>query len=369
MRTAGPALALFASIFSTGAAAPAIHWKEDTRQLLQQGGHYARIARVDAKTLLCVFTLKQALQFRRSRDDGRTWDEPQAIANWEPGSLANAEILVLRNGEILTFFNRRPDRNNPAGLPYSVGCCRSSDHGATWSTPVTIYEAGSNFGDGCWEPSALELPDGRVGVWFANENSFRTSDEQEISISFSSDRGSSWAPAQRFSFRAGHRDGMPVPILSPDAKSIWVAIEDNGLNGSFKPVVLASSPLTSKGAFSPIDANSPRRRGALADPLPAEAYAGAPYLRAFPGGSLVLSFQYAPGGNMKDSRMAVSLGKGRSLSFFPPSFPFPSGTTPASQLWNSLFVKNRTTVTAVSETACDGKAGIWIIDGEVTGSP
>ncbi|MDB6077973.1 MAG: Non-viral sialidase [Akkermansiaceae bacterium] len=368
MKTAATVLALFASIFSVCEAAETIRWKEDTRILVQPGGHYGRIARLDAKTLLCVFTFKQALQFRRSRDDGRTWEDPRSIASWPPGTLANAEILVLKNGGILAFFNRRPDRANPTGLPYSIGCCRSADHGATWSEPVTIHEAGTTFGDGCWEPAALELPDGRIAVWFANEGPYRTSDEQEISVAFSADRGTSWSAAQRFSFRAGHRDGMPVPLLAPDGKSVRVAIEDNGLSGTFKPVILLA-PLGSNGSFAPIDATSQRRRAALAAPLPPKAYAGAPYLRALPGGALVLSFQFASSGDMKDSRMAVCLGKDRPPSFSPPSFPFPAAPPEPAQLWNSLFIKNRNTVTALSETTWAGQAGIWIVDGEVASAP
>jgi hypothetical protein len=362
-RIAGLFLTL-GSIVSPCSAAEAIHWKEETRVLVQPGGQYGRMARLDKETLLCAFTWKRALQIRRSSDQGHTWSDPQEITAWAPGSLANAELLVLKNGDVLAFFNRRPGSDSKE--PHSIGCCRSTDRAAAWSAPITIYGGDAKMDKGCWEPAALELPDGRIAVWFANENPFPKSHEQEISITFSSDRGLTWTAPKRFSCRAGSRDGMPVPVLSADAKSIFVAIEDNGLSGAFKPVILTTP---SAGSFSPIDARSPHRHAALATPLPALAYAGAPYLRILPGGSAVLSFQLADSGNMRESRMAVCLGDPQARSFGPPSFPFPAATGAPAQLWNALLIKNPKTVTAISETTLDSKPGIWAIDGEILNAP
>ena len=69
----------------------------------------------------------------------------------------------------------------------------------------------------------------------------------------------------------------------------------------------------------------------------------------------------ATSGDMKDSRMAVTVGTDKARDFAEPTFPFPKTTR--AQLWNSLFIKDATTVTAVSETTIDGTPGIWAIDG------
>src|SRR6187431_2334024 len=89
-------------------AAPGIEWQSDHPVLIQAGGHYGRIARVDSKTLLACFDWKRAIHVRRSADEGKTWDEPVKVAEWAFGTLTNAELLVLKNGEVLCFFNRRP---------------------------------------------------------------------------------------------------------------------------------------------------------------------------------------------------------------------------------------------------------------------
>jgi hypothetical protein len=44
----------------------------------------------------------------------------------------------------------------------------------------------------------------------------------------SRDGGRTWGAAERAGFRAGHRDGMPVPVSLADGSGVAVAIEDNG---------------------------------------------------------------------------------------------------------------------------------------------
>lgn len=293
--------------------------------LIQPGGQYARMVRVAPRQLLCAFSWKRAAWVRTSRDEGRTWDAPVKVAEWEKGTLTNTELLVRKNGEVLCLFNRRPPKTAGNDARYGIAFSRSRDAGRTWSAAMTIYEAGSEFRDGCWEPAAIELPDGAIQIYFANEGPYTRSDEQEISTLRSTDGGATWQPSVKVSFRAGHRDGMPVPVLTHDGKRAFMAIEDNGLSGTFKPVIIGLPPADQKNGF--VDAASERRWSALAKPLPAAVYAGAPYLREIPGNSFALSFQLSEDGDMKHSRMAVCLGDGECRNFGEPDFPFPS--TPA----------------------------------------
>lgn len=178
----------------------------------------------------------------------------------------------------------------------------------------------------------------------------------------SRDGGKTWSGKETVSFRKGSRDGMPVPMLVPQAKGIVVAIEDNGLRGTFKPVIVASSWAGGGWTDGPVDGVSRKRWEALADPLPARAYGGAPYLCRLREDLTVLSFQLAENGRIEDSRMAVCVGNGRAQDFGKTSHPFPDG---GRQLWNSLFAKDHDTVTAISEATVDGVRGIWTIDGQV----
>lgn len=318
------------------------------------------MARVGEARLLCAYSARGGIRVKESRDGGRTWGDERRVGEEEGSSLTNAELLVLRNGEVWCLYNCRPREG--AGSRFAVGFFRSRDGGETWGEAEVLYEAGREFENGCWEPAGLELPDGGIQVYFANEGPYTKSNEQEITLLRSRNGGRMWDKPETVSFRAGSRDGMPVPALLPEVKGIAVAIEDNGLRGTFKPVILGTSWVGGGWRDDVVDGDHRGRWPALAVRLPAETYAGAPYLRWVRKGVTVISFQLAESGDMNDARMAVCLGNGRAEDFGESSFPFPEGRR---QLWNSLLVKDESTITAVSEATVDGVRGIWAIDGEI----
>lgn len=351
-----------------------IQWNPQTLTLVQSGGNYARIVRLPSRQLACVFEMGPQVFLRRSQDEGKTWDAPKLVATWPEGSLSNPELLSLRNGTLLCFVNERPwnGRRAPAPLPtraqarYGIALTRSTDGGLTWSPLSVLFQGGSEGGTGCWEPTAVEIPEGAMTgellLFFANEFPYPKTTEQEISLLRSNDGGRTWSnPPQTVSFRARSRDGMPVPVLLPGV-GVAVAIEDNGLSGTFKPSIVFSD-LATDFHGGPVLAGSPRRWGALAAPLPPATYAGAPYLRQMPGGATVLSFQQGDDPNdLHSARMAVSVGDRSARGFGTPSFPFPE-TPGHGQLWNSLFVKDAQTVTAVTSAFINGTRGVWTMDG------
>ena len=116
------------------------------------------------------------------------------------------------------------------------------------------------------------------------------------------------------------------------------------------------------------DGESPRRWAALKRQLPDSVYAGAPYLRQFPGGETVLSVQSGEGrmneGTLNNSQMVVYLGDSSARNFGEKSVPFPV-TPESSGLWNALFIKNESTVTAISGAVINGVRGLWTIDGSL----
>lgn len=360
------AMPRWAILFLLGSVLTAaeIEWQPETRVLIAEHGGYGRIARTKAGHLLCAYSRRGHLMVKESPDDGRRWSEARTVGTWKHGALANAELLVRRNGEVWCFFNRRPHRGAPDEARSAVGFFRSRDDGRTWSEAEILYEAGrtQRGEDGCWEPVGLELPDGEIQVYFANEFPYPDDNDQEITMLRSRDGGREWSEPLAVSYRDGSRDGMPVPVLLPEVKGIAMAIEDNGLRGTFKPVIVASSWVDGGWKEAPVGGDSPKRWPALAERLPAQAYAGAPYLRLLRKGITVLSFQLAENGEMRDSRMVVALGDGRARNFGPLSRPFPDG---GRQLWNSLFVKDENTVVAVSEATLDGRRGIWSVEGRV----
>ncbi len=338
-----------------------IEWQQSTRQLIQAGGLYGRVARVDKKTVACIYERAGGVHLKISADNGKTWSQEIGVAQYEYGNAANPELVILSNGDWLCSFNQRP--RNKEGEPaqsFAIAICRSVDKGQTWSAPQVIYRAGTTGSEGCWEPRAIVAKNGDVQMFFANEAPFPDSHEQEISRMISRDGGKTWGKAQRVSFRQHARDGMPVPIILKNGNLV-MAIEDNGLSGSFKPVIIDLSD--SGDRF--VAGESARRWSALRTPLPAQAYAGAPYLCQMPNGLTVLSSQFSLDGNDRMARMAVWVGDHAARNFANLSLPF-GEENQASSLWNSVWVKDVNTVNALSSTSVEGVFGLWSIDGIVT---
>ena len=344
-------LALFSGAPIFGAP---VRWQNQTLQLIQSGGNYARVARLDARNVACIYE-RGGVRLKRSHDNGRTWGDEIKVANVEGYSAANPELLVLPNGDWLCSFNGRPRRDS--GLPFTIAICRSKDAGLTWSAPRTIYRAGTTFDNGCWEPRAILARGGKIELYFANEFPYLSSAEQEITRLISSDNGRRWSAPQTVSFRAKSRDGMPVPLVLQNGKTV-MAIEDNGLNGNFKPVIIEVQKKKS------VSGNSPHRWSALQEPLAVAAYAGAPYLCQMADGTTILSSQLARDGELQNARMAVWTGDKNARDFAELSFPFAAFDAP-KELWNSLWVKDSQTVSALASTKINGVFGVWCVDGTI----
>ncbi len=341
-----------------------IRWQPETAVLVQRGGVYGRMARLPDGAILCAYSHRHPLWVRRSEDNGKTWDEETVAVDYPHGRATNAELLVLQDGRVLLMANERPSDGRS---PYAISVCTSRDGGRTWQDYRRIYEAGAKSDIGCWEPAAIQLPSGEIQLFFADERPFPKSGEQQITRLRSFDGGATWGEPEAVSFRAGHRDGMPVPLLMAGGHRIAVAIEDNGLSGTFKPAIL-SLQTNEPHERLPIRGDDNRRQSALADPLPEHVYAGAPYLVQLPSGETLLSVQNTEGRgtphNHANSRMVVYVGDDRAHGFASRSEPFQK-VTDAPGLWNALFVKHRDTVTAISSTTVGGVRGLWAIDGKI----
>ncbi len=353
-----------------------IDWDTESLTLIQENGNYARIIRLNNGEMLCAYDLERKVWVRHSNDEGKTWQEPIMVAASPHGHLTNAELLQLKDGDVLCLYNERPDSafgewkdgtflptTDKEPRPFTIQVARSRDAGKAWQSPVTLYTGGYEFSSGCWEPTAIQLPSGEVQVFFANETPYRGTNQQEITLLRSLDGARTWRAPETAIFRKGFRDGMPSPLVLNNGKGIVVAIEDNGLHGTCKPVIVYMD-IEENWRSGAVGGSSPKRRRALSQPLDAHIYAGAPYIRQIPHGETVLSFQQSETGEVEGSRMVVCIGDSDARKFGSPTYPFPQGPG-TSQLWNSLFIKNERTVTAVSTTKIKGTWGVWSIDGYI----
>ncbi|MGX5690892.1 sialidase family protein [Arcticibacter tournemirensis] len=349
-----------------------IAWDYSSMQQIAEMGGYPRLTRLKDSTLLVIYETRTGyVHLKKSTDDGKSWSAPMEVfsqfvyASADGKStlvnIANPEIKQLNNGDVVIACNYRPQKAEIA--PYSIVIRRSTDNGQTWLPPQCLYSAAPRFTDGCWEPSFLQLPGGELQVYFANENPYRNSDEQEISMLRSQDNGITWSEkTTTVSFRKGRRDGMPVPVIL--GNDIVVAIEDNKI-GQFKPYTVRT-PISKNWAV-PVLADSPNRNYALDNLVADTIYMGAPYLIKLPNGQTLLSYQ-TNDRRMHDwelSTMEVAIGDTEGKKFGKRTRPFDVPLNKEAK-WNSLSVWDNRTVAALSSS--DFKARYvapWLIKGYI----
>lgn len=342
-----------------------------TRIYDEEQSFYPRMISRSNGELISVFESGGAIFLTKSSDEGKSWSAPDVIAppNGEVRSTV-PEIIELRNGHLLVAYNTRPPHDNQnEELRFGIKVISSSDGGYTWTSPVDVYEGGFEWNRGVWEPVMIQ-PEDEILLFFANEYPYLNSDDQEISLVKSGDNGNSWSAPETISYREGFRDGMPVPVVLENNRVV-IAIEDNGMHGSeFKPAIVGFLSIDDLGG-SIVDGISDQRWRALknSDQLQPHEYGGAPYLVQLPGGETVLSFQSTKSRNVgwQQSTMAVAVGDDKGKNFSSISEPFQVDRDKAA-LWNSLFVKNDTTVTALTSTSAYNNSGvreIYAINGHV----
>jgi hypothetical protein len=358
-----------------------IAWDYSTRQKLAPLGSrvigycgYPRMIETHDHQLLCVYETSDGnSEIIRSADFGKSWSSPQIIFKMENEiNQAVPEIIELKDNSILVACNPRP-RNAPqsgSGDPnrrFGIKVRRSTDGGINWGAEKLLYQAGSAFGDGCWEPSFLQLPSGEVQLYFSNEGVYLSSNEQNISIFRSFNNGETWTTEPEItSFTAGKRDGMPVPLYLSESKEIIYSIEDNVV-GEFKPSIIRSSLENNwKDAF--VSGINSRRHSALRFPLPSTIYAGAPYIRQLKSGEIILGCQSTEGRTTVWDRacLAVYIGDKSARNFDRKTVPF-AMPTDKSGLWNSLSVLSDGSVVALTTTNAysSNSTEVWMIKGHI----
>ena len=363
------------ALCSIGSAdTPSLTWDPATVQFITAGG-YARITRTGTTDLICVYSRARGVRYRWSRDDANSWGPEQTLAASATHTLTNAEIIKLHNGDLLYAYNARVKDDQRATRRvrrFEIRLKRSSDNGDTWGPEQVLYQAGTQFENGCWEPMVVQLPDGECQLFFANEGPYTASNEQEISMLRSLDNGQTWSTATTVSFAPGRRDGMPVATVLHDNQTLVVAIEDGSYPGPFKPTI-CSTPIIDSWRQTPLYPGAKDRWRALAPGhrIPDQAVYSAPYIVTLPDGGTLLSGQStawmdSPNADVANIRMAVCVGDASARNFKGLTWPFLFGDYHRQNFWNSLFVKDARTVIAISEIIRGPNGtGIYTIEGKV----
>ena len=137
----------------------------------------------------------------RSLDEGRTWSDKQKLFDGICGHPP-INLLQLKNGTIVVpvqYYASYP-------LRCVIRTYVSADNGKTWRGGNTIDLGGNGHHDGAFEPSLVELRDGRVWMLVRDR-------QGRLLQSFSAD-GARWSPLER------------TPFISSDSPAALLRLRD-----------------------------------------------------------------------------------------------------------------------------------------------
>ena len=360
-------------------------WEEPEK--IVRGG-YPRVHRLNDGRLMLCYSSSANTYIRFSDDDGYTWTEDAQVVmkhfsvDNELGKAkvhaANPEFAQLsednphKPGRIIFACNYRPMNPNPKAegddrfrssvFPYTIAIKTSDDDGKTWSPMKHVYKSevwDRNALSGCWEPFVLELPDGTVQIYFADETPYykKGSNWQNISVIESNDGGQTWSKPRVVSQNGSGRDGMPVVMILDDM--IYMAIETSEPGTRLYPVVVSNT--IEENWRTPVLKDSPYRFHPFRNSLKSDVvYSGAPYIIQTDN-YIVYSYQIADISDDKkdnDSRHAAmevqvcpksDVQDGCFYTMRSPSRPIHLDQWTETALWNSLCDLGNDEIMAVSQ--------------------
>ena len=255
----------------------AIEWEDPkparTANKLELSGGYPRIHRLNDGRLMLSYSLSGNGYARFSSDEGETWGAQTEVMSYfdktsngvsarMTASVPDFAQLSAGNpyhpGRIIYASNYRPrelvngkttdNKGWTTVHPYTISISVSDYAGKTWSDRKHLYMSGiwdKNVTVGCWEPFVLELPDGTVQIYFADETPYyggtdsNKRDWHNISVIESKDGGDTWGEVRVVAQNSANRDGMPVATLLGD--KILLAVEStDGVHARLHPIVICN---------------------------------------------------------------------------------------------------------------------------------
>ena len=254
-------------------------------------------------------------------NDGKVWSRGKKLFsscrvenNTDDRCFATCDALLLENGDLLAVSSFRTNLGfytNPAGN--GIMMRRSRDNGRSWSEEQIIYQ-GSN-----WEPYLLQLPSGKLQLYFTDADTRTWS--SGTSLLESQDNGASWTPGlgnppykiirQITKYEADepvYTDQMPCAILLNDGKTLAAVLESCLADGSYW-ITMAYA----ENDWEHLTGNDVGPADRMSN-----LFVGAGgYLIQFPSGETALSY------NDSESLLNIKLGDSAARNFRESYRPFP----------------------------------------------
>lgn len=276
-------------------------------------GGYPRIHKLNDGRLMLCYSADGSAWASFSSDEGERWSTPKRVmqykdvTNKEGSARLTAAVPdfaqlssnhLKHPNRIIYACNYRPRELKSDGSlgekgwtsvePYDISVCFSDDNGKTWSAAKSVYKSGrwaENLKKGCWEPFVLELPDGTVQVYFADETPYYTQygatssskkDWMNISVIESEDGGNTWRLPRVVAQNSECRDGMPVVAIHED--KLLLAIETTDYKGQRLHPIVICNPVKDNWA-STVGKGSAFRFEPFQTSIASEVnYSGSPYI-------------------------------------------------------------------------------------------
>ncbi len=268
-----------------------IEWEEPVK-IASNPAVYGRVRRLDDGRLMACYSTGTDAYIKFSSNDGASWSGAKCIyenyvIDENIAKIDNPDFAQLSStnpykpGRIIYAVNERVKKEDDKdAFPFYITVLTSDDGGASWSSPLQIYSSSAYAG--CYEPFVLELPDGTVQVYFADESPYASESgigDQNVSVIESKDGGETWGEARVASYAKNGRDGMPSATIYNG--NIYLAIEYRKPSGGedFHPVVVYNS--VSDNWVSPVGDfadGTPRFDPFQTSLQPEKYYNGAPYI-------------------------------------------------------------------------------------------
>lgn len=301
-------------------------------------GGYPRVHRLNDGRLMLSYSTDNNAVAQFSTNDGETWGAPKKIMEYydverKPWGKARMTAAVPDFAQLSKEHPKHPDRiiyacnYRPRELTdkgtlgekgwttvaaYTISISISDDNGKTWTDKTHVYKSGiwdKNAKVGCWEPFVLELPDGTVQIYFADETPYYGGTDSNkrnwhnISVIESRDGGDTWGQVRIVSQNSECRDGMPVVTIHNDM--LLLAIESTDFKGQRLHPIVINNPITNNWS-SIVGKGDPHRFEPFQVSLGSRIkYSGSPYIITTDN-YIVYSYQisdwYTPPANLEPSQ-------------------------------------------------------------------